>query len=437
MDVNYDDWGARIGWDSTRPTDISSRPAADASGSLAPFTFLILILVLTGLGLIMMYSASYDVALREGVPHYYYALRQAIFACAACACFPIFRFLPIRSFKKLSPFLLVLTAGLMLLTLFTPFGRTVSGGRRWLQIGPLPSFQPSEMVKPAVILFLSFWFAREVKGRTHKLLHFLVPCLVVVVFAGLILMQRAYTTAALFTGISLSLFIAAGMGLGMLLFFVAAIGVPALIFLLGAPYRVRRIAAFIIPDLDPSGINWQVTNSLKAIQSGGWWGKGLGNSEYKLGLIPEVNTDFIFAVVAEETGFIGILFIFFLFFLFGLLGYRTYARMKDIDRGLAYVAFGITTMVIWQALVNVAVVTGALPPTGIPLPFFSQGGTNLFVILCECFLLYRIMLIAGGRIPLGRLSPKGKAAAGRDNAEVIPPGEEIWTGAAGEMSDGR
>ncbi len=371
--------------------------SSETGGSLAPFTFLLLLIVLTCVGLIMMYSASYDVALREGLPHYYYVMRQMIFAGFAVICFPIIRYIPLSWIRKSQYALLFLAFTLMLLTLFTPFGKTVAGGRRWLEIGPLPSFQPSEIVKPAVIFFLSFWFAQH-QASISSLRYLLLPCLVVLIFAGLILLQRAYTTTALFMGICFSLFIAGGVSLGAIAFFIAAIGLPAIFLLMSEPYRVRRIAAFLVPDIDPSGINWQVSNSLKAIQAGGWWGKGLGNGTYKLGLLPEVHTDFIFASIVEETGFAGVLILFSLFLLFALLGYRTFYRLKAKDRGLAHIAFGMTTMIVWQALVNIAVVTGLLPPTGIPLPFFSQGGTNLFVILCECFFLYRLMLIAGGRI---------------------------------------
>ncbi len=131
---------------------------------------------------------------------------------------------------------------------------------------------------------------------------------------------------------------------------------------------------------------------------------GLGNGTYKLGLLPEVQSDFIFASVCEELGFVGGGFILVLFLMFAILGYHASRRMKDRDSFLSLTAFGLTSMILFQAILNLGVVTALLPPTGIPLPFFSQGGTNLLVILLSCAMLYRILLISSGRIPLYKSS---------------------------------
>lgn len=398
----YDDWkyAGEERPDGRRPLSSGFDPSV--GGGMSAFTFLCVVVALTGVGLVMMYSASYDEALSHGLPHHYYFLRQAMFIVFAAICSVIIRFMPMKWIRKCSPLLLAVCLLLMLMTLYTPFGQTRMGARRWLSIGPLPSFQPSELVKLSLILFLASWFSSE-KHEQAKLRRFFVPALVVLLFAALILLQRDYSTTIVYLCVCLSLFVVGGISFGWMSLFIAFLAVPAVFVLFLAPYRVKRLAAFFFSDMDTAGINWQVTNARKAIAAGGWTGVGLGNGVYKLGLIPEVQSDFIFASIAEETGFFGILLIFILFFLFALLGYRTWLRMMDRDRFLAYTAFGITTMIIGQALVNVAVVTGVLPPTGIPLPFFSQGGTNLFVVLCECALLYRIMLIAGGRLEPDRL----------------------------------
>ncbi len=398
----YDDWkyAGEERPDGRRPLSSGFDPSV--GGGMSAFTFLCVVVALTGVGLVMMYSASYDEALSHGLPHHYYFLRQAMFIVLAAICSVIIRFMPMKWIRKCSPLLLAVCLLLMLMTLYTPFGQTRMGARRWLSIGPLPSFQPSELVKLSLILFLASWFSSE-KHEQAKLRRFFVPALVVLLFAALILLQRDYSTTIVYLCVCLSLFVVGGISFGWMSLFIAFLAVPAVFVLFLAPYRVKRLAAFFFSDMDTAGINWQVTNARKAIAAGGWTGVGLGNGVYKLGLIPEVQSDFIFASIAEETGFFGILLIFILFFLFALLGYRTWLRMMDRDRFLAYTAFGITTMIIGQALVNVAVVTGVLPPTGIPLPFFSQGGTNLFVVLCECALLYRIMLIAGGRLEPDRL----------------------------------
>ncbi len=156
-------------------------------------------------------------------------------------------------------------------------------------------------------------------------------------------------------------------------------------------------------------MNYQVSTGLKAISSGGglFGVGGLGNGTYKLGLLPEVQSDFIFASVCEELGgFVGGGFILVLFLMFAILGYHASRRMKDRDSFLSLTAFGLTSMILFQAILNLGgVVTALLPPTGIPLPFFSQGGgTNLLVILLSCAMLYRILLISSGRIPLYKSS---------------------------------
>lgn len=418
----YDDWKFSSG---ERPDDRRSSSGSfdpSSGGGMSAFTFLCVVIALTGIGLVMMYSASYNEAISHGLPHHYYFLRQSMFVGLAVVCSILIRFMPMKWIRKCSPVLLAVCLLLMLMTLFTPFGQTRLGARRWLTIGPLPSFQPSELVKLSVVLFLASWFSSE-KHERSNMKRFAVPALIVLLFAALILMQRDYSTTIVYLCVCLALFVVGGISFGWMALFIAFLAVPAVLVLFLAPYRVKRLAAFFFSDMDTSGINWQVTNARKAIAAGGWAGVGLGNGVYKLGAIPEVQNDFIFASIAEEVGFFGILLIFILFFLFALLGYRTWRRMMERDRFLAYVAFGITTMIIGQALVNVGVVTGVLPPTGIPLPFFSQGGTNLFVVLCECALLYRIMLIAGGRLePDGLVRGKKRK---NDSRDVSPSSSSV------------
>ena len=152
-----------------------------------------------------------------------------------------------------------------------------------------------------------------------------------------------------------------------------------------------RFSSFLFPGIDPTGLEWQVNMSLNAIKEGGLFGKGLGNGFYKLGSLPEVQNDFIFSSFVEECGLVGVFILFTLFLLFTILGLRGFMRERLKDEFFSNLALGITAMIIIQVLINICVVTGLLPPTGIPLPFFSQGGTNLFVVIVECGLLYRVI----------------------------------------------
>ena len=363
---------------------------SSGSGSLSPFTFICVVTVLILYGLLMLYSASYPEAIMHGLAHYYYVLRQAIFALAGIAFAVVLNFIPTKWIKYLSLPLLVVSAILMLLTLFTPYGVTVLGARRWLDLPLLPQFQPSELVKLSTILFLSWWFSDK-RFKVYMGWYYVVPLFIIILFALLIVAGKAYTTTILFLLTALTLCVAGKLKLRYIFAFMAFLAVPGIFLLLSESYRVKRIASFLIPSLDPQGLNWQVNMSLSAISEGGFFGKGLGNGIYKLGLLPEVQNDFIFSSIAEECGLASILFIFSLFILFAILGTRAAKRIASKDKFLSNLAMGITAMIIYQVIINVAVVTGLLPPTGIPLPFFSQGGTNNFVVIAECGLLYRVI----------------------------------------------
>lgn len=388
---SYDDWQA------TQST------LSETGGNASAFTFLCVVVILIALGLIMLYSASYNEALIHNLPHYYFFQRQMMFVLFALLCSVVIRYMPLSWFHYLAiPFVLACLV-LMVLTLFTSYGQVRLGSRRWLQVGNFPSLQPSELVKVGTILLFSLCFNKS-KEESSFMVRFGLPIFITLLFSALILLQKDYSTTILYLGLCVALLLVGGMKISKLLVGFAFFIVPATILMLSQPYRVKRVFSFFYSQVDQGGINYQVTNSLKAIGEGGLFGVGLGNGTYKLGIIPEVQSDFIFASICEEVGFVGAAFILALFAMFAILGYNAYVRMQNRDRFLSFTAFGITTMILLQAIINIAVVTGMLPPTGIPLPFFSQGGTNLFVVICLCALLYRILLISSGRVPLEKSS---------------------------------
>lgn len=394
MDIRqeFDDW-------QTTPLGKDNQALEGGVSNSSSFTFISIVLVLTVLGLVMLYSASYNEALIHDLPHYYFLVRQAMFVGLALVCSIIIRYVPLSWIRKAAYPLLLLALGLLLLTLFTGFGQERLGSRRWLQIGSLPSLQPSEFAKVAVILFLASYYHFDRTGQ-KVLVRYGVPILVILLFSALILLQRDYSSTMLFLAICCALLVVSGLKLSHLLLLLAFLSVPAVVVMLSQPYRVKRVFSFLFPSLDPAGMSYQVTTSLKAIEAGGLFGKGLGNGEYKLGILPEVQSDFIFSSICEEVGFIGAAFILALFAMMAILGYNAAKRLYSRDRFLSLSAFGITSMILFQAVMNIAVVIGLLPPTGIPLPFFSQGGTNLFVLLCCCAFLYRILLISNGKLSL-------------------------------------
>jgi cell division protein FtsW len=393
MDIrrDFDDWRQK------------EEPLEEEGRNLSAFTFLCIVILITSLGLIMLYSASYNEALVHGLPHHYFFTRQLMFVALAAVGWFVIRYIPIRWIEHISYFALGVSTILLLMTLFSPFGQERLGSKRWLQIGPFPSFQPSEFAKVGIILFFSAYHRKDRSDQSMILRHGL-PIVISLVITLLIFLQRDYSSAILFLLICFAMLIASGFRILHMVILLAFLVPPAIVAMFSQSYRVKRIVSFLFPSLDPSGMSYQVSTGLKAISSGGLFGVGLGNGSYKLGLLPEVQSDFIFASVCEELGLVGGAFILVLFLMFGILGYHASRRMQDRDRFLSLMAFGLTSMVLFQAILNLGVVTALLPPTGIPLPFFSQGGTNILVVLLSCAMLYRILLISSGRIPLYKSS---------------------------------
>lgn len=364
-----------------------------SSGSLAPFTFICVVVILVMTGLVMLYSSSYAEATMNGLDHYYYVLRQGIFAILGFVCAIVINLIPVKWIRLAAIPLVVIALVSMLMTLFTPYGVTVMGARRWLALPLVPQFQPSEVVKLSTIVFLAWWLTSP-STRRYLGWYYVVPFILIVGFTLLIVVQRAYTTSIHYLILALAICVAARLKLRYIFIACAFISVPGILYMLSESYRVKRIASFVFPSLDPQGLNWQVNMSLGAIAEGGLTGKGIGNGTYKLGLLPEVQNDFILSSIIEETGLVGFAFIAMMFIMFAILGYRASVRLWPRDRFHALLSVGITTMIISQVALNIAVITGLLPPTGIPLPFFSQGGTNLFVIIVECGLLYRAIVLS-------------------------------------------
>ena len=343
------------------------------------------VLSLLAVGLVAVFSASSVTGLLERGDAAYYFKRQLLWAVAGTAAMTVASQFDYHRLRLVTlTLLLVSVAGLVLVLVV---GQEISGSRRWIDLGFL-NFQPSELFKLANILFLSAYLAaagEEVRTFTRGIL----PGLVVVGLGFLlILAEPDFGTAAAMAATSVLLFFAAGAHLGHLIGLGVA-ALPALVFLVVAePYRVRRLLAFIDPWADPLDSGWNVIQSLLAIGSGGVFGVGLGQSRQKFAYLPEQHTDFIFAILAEEFGLLGSLVVVGLFFFVAWRGYRL--ALKAPDTYGALLATGLTTMICLQAFLNIGVVTGVLPVTGITLPFISAGGSSLVVTLTGVGILLNI-----------------------------------------------
>ena len=374
--------------------------------------FLMLVLLLLGIGLVMLFSASYYTAYRDSKPPvnnnpYYYIIRQAAFAGAGIVVMYVVSRINYEHFRWMSPLILVGSIFLLVLC-YTPFGVTINGVTRWLYVFLVggPTFQPSEIAKVAVVLFFSARLCkRDTEHRKRftkrtglgRALNFLerigflelVPyglilliVLVLVVFephmSGTILIMVGAAAVLFVSGISLKWFI----GLGS----VAVAGLTFIIF--ATDYMTRKINIWKNPWLDPQKGGFQPIQSMLSIASGGLLGRGLGESGQKYGFVPEPENDMIFAIVVEELGLVGGCLILILFALLILRGYWLALHARDKFGMLTVV--GLITLLAFQVFFNIGVVTNLLPNTGISLPFFSYGGTALMIHLAEMGIILSI-----------------------------------------------
>ncbi len=367
--------------------------------------FLALVLLLTAVGLIMLLSASYASAYYNVDPTvdtngnpYYYFIRQLGFAVLGIVAMFVLSKIDYQRWRGLSVFALIGSILLLALVL-TPLGRESNGARRWLYLGF--RFQPSELVKIAIVMFFSAklskrksqlkepkkWNKRKLVGRIGAFLERigfleLIPYGVILLIVLFLLYKQPHMSAMILILLTAaSVLLVAGVNLG---WFFAAGGLlaAALWFIITkTEYMTARINSWLNPLSDLRGSGYQLWQSQIAIGSGGLLGVGLGNSRQKYLFLPEEHNDFIFAIVCEELGLVGACIIMALFALLIIRGYWLALHARDRFGSLLIV--GLTTLIAAQTLLNIGVVTGALPTTGISLPFFSYGGTALLIQLAS------------------------------------------------------
>jgi len=352
--------------------------AENAANKNAVHIFFICVLILFGTGLVTLYSSSYAFAQRFFKDGNYFIIRQLVFGAVGIVLFFIFSIIDLDKIRKFILPLVGISAFLCFLTRIPGIGIERYGASRWIEIGPF-SYQPSEMVKVVLPLYLAHIMDKKANNMDNFYSGILPPVLVTGLFFGLIYMQNNFSTAVFLVFNAMVLFFLAGMRFRYFFAAIAMILPVSALLVFTKEHRVRRLVSFIRPEWDPLGAGFQVNASRDAIISGGFWGKGIGEGTRKIASIPEIHSDFIFSAFVEEAGFIGILLLFILFAVFAVLGYRAALRAQTVFGRL--LAAGMTTMIVTQTLSNIAVVSGALPATGIPLPFFSAGGSSLATTL--------------------------------------------------------
>ncbi len=343
-----------------------------ASGEIDYILFYTVIL-LVSIGVIMIYSASSYRAANEMQDSMAYLKRQLTFAILGGISMFMFIKLDYHIFKnsRLLVFLMASTIVLLLLVFLFP---PVNGAQRWIQLGPL-SLQPSEIAKYVVVLFVARSLDKKGDG-IKKFWSGMFPILMVAgVFAGLVLAEKNLSITSVIMFVTFILITISG-ARKRHLFTLGGIGLVAgLGLILTAPYRLKRLMSFLDPWADPRGDGYQLIQSLLALGSGGFLGLGFGMSRQKAYYLPEPHNDFIFSVISEETGFLGGIILISLFCILIWRGVVISIKCKDNFGTL--LAMGITSVIAIQAIINLAVVTGTMPVTGVPLPFISYGGSSL------------------------------------------------------------
>ena len=351
------------------------------------YTLVITILILLAIGLVMVLSASSPTALSESGNSYKYFTKQLLFAGVGIAAMCVISKIDYRFYQKL--YKQAWWISLILLVLVMAIGREVNEAKRWIYITESLSFQPSEIVKFLMIVFYAGILVKNKNELNKYFKGFLKHLCLLAPIIGLLLLQPHFSASVVIVGVCSTMMIVAGCRLWHFIITAVTVGIPGIIgLIIMAPYRLARVTTFVDPWQDAAGKGWQVIQSLYAIGSGGLFGAGLGESKQKYLYIPEPHNDFIFSVLAEEIGFIGCAVVIILFAVFVWRGILIAMRSPDMFGSL--VAIGITAMVAIQVIINIAVVTSSMPATGMPLPFFSYGGTALFILLCEMGVLLNI-----------------------------------------------
>lgn len=367
------------------------------------FWILFTVIVLLAMGAIMVFSASSYSAQFYHNNKYHFFFRQLLWSSLGVICMLIVSNIDYHRIAKISPILLVISTVMLALVLVPGIGHVSNDARRWFNLG-FTTFQPSEITKMAMILFLSFSLSKN----NDKLKYFfkgLLPYLLLIgVTDALLYFEPHMSAIILITLVSIIILFCAG---AKILHFVA-IGIPALaggwVLIMKMEYRVDRIIAFLDPFKYAQDEGFQVVNSLYAIASGSVFGRGLGRSLQKNLYLPEPHNDFIFSILCEELGFIGAATVIILFMLFIWRGLKVAMNAADMLGSL--IAVGITSLVALETIINIAVVTSTIPTTGMPLPFFSYGGTSTVFLLISIGILLNIS--KGSTSPELRISQRGR-----------------------------
>jgi cell division protein FtsW len=352
------------------------------------YPMLLVIFILICFGLITLASASSYAALSTFEDSNYFLFRQLAFAVVGVLAMIFISRIDYNAYKKLAYLGYVVTLLLMIAVLIPGIGVEVKGATRWLGVGSF-RFQPSEIMKIMLVIAISTYIAQNHK-KIVNIFGYVIPGIMLLIVCAVMYLQNHLSGTVIMGVAAISVIFASGIKLNWkILVLVTLILLAAgAIFIFSEEFRINRVLAFLNPEQDIRGDNWQAAQSLYAIGTGGIFGLGLGQSKQKFLWLPEAQNDFIFSVLCEELGLVGAVGALLVFTFFICRGYYIAMTSKDLYGTL--IATGIISVFAVQILINIAVVTCTIPVTGMPLPFFSYGGTALFINLCAMGVLLNI-----------------------------------------------
>jgi cell division protein FtsW len=349
--------------------------------------------LLLGLGLVMVYSASIAIAeggRASGHDPLYFLLRQVLFVAAGVAAGAAAFQIPLRLWQQAAPWLFLIGAALLMLVLVPGIGREVNGSRRWIQL-PFITVQPSELMKLFVVLYAADYTVRKAAHMASFRRGFLPMLAVMLVAGALLLAEPDFGAFAVIALVAMGILFLGGMNWRLFAGLIAMLLAGFVLLILASPYRLQRIVGFMDPWSDPYGKGYQLSHALIAFGRGEWLGVGLGASVEKLFYLPEAHTDFLLAVIAEELGFVGVVAIIVAYAWITARAFAIGRRAAALDRCFsALTAQGLGLWIGVQAIVNIGVNTGMLPTKGLTLPLVSYGGSALVASCCAIAVLLRI-----------------------------------------------
>jgi cell division protein FtsW len=345
------------------------------------------VLFLVGIGIVMVYSASSALAIKKFGSDYFFLKKQALFAFAGVVVLVVSRHFPYRYYRILAYPLLGLSLTLLALIQFTGLGLSVGGSIRWMRLGSF-SFQPSELARIALVIYLAYSMEKKQEKIKNFSIGFIPHVMVLGIFVILIFIQPDFGSVVILGALTWIMLFIGGVRFSQLFASLLVILPVGYLFLINAEYRLKRILGFLNPWEYPADEGYQVVHSLMAFGTGGLWGTGIGKGYQKLFYLPEPHTDFIFSVVGEELGLLGVLIIIGLYAWIVIRGIAIARNAPDLFG--AYLAVGLTIAMGLQIVVNMGVALGLLPTKGLTLPLLSYGGTSLLLNMASIGILMNI-----------------------------------------------